>query len=120
MKTVAGTLSPAVRPSHGKPRGRGLCLILALTLSGFTLGHEPRPVHGCVAPQRPPDDQNDARWESYLRAVDGFRACINEFAEVNRQASRSHNEAANDAVAAWNGFVKDQLNVPEDFPWPPE
>lgn len=104
----------------GLPGGRCACLILGLALSGTVLGHEPRPDHGCSVPDRPPDDQNDIRWRSYLAAVDGYRSCINDFAEANRSASRLHTEAANAAVSDWNAFVKDQLNVPEDFPWPPE
>lgn len=121
MKTViapGGTPRAAGR-RRIRARGRSLCLILSLLWSGFTLGHDTRPAHGCLAPERPPDDQDDARWNSYLAAVDGFRSCINDFAAANRQASTQHIEAANGAVADWNGFVKDQLNVPEDFPWPP-
>lgn len=83
------------------------------------LAHGASPAHGCVAPSRPANDQDDALWQRYLDQVDGFRACISAFAEANRAAARLHNEAANEATEDWNRFVRDNLNVPEDYPWPP-
>jgi len=82
--------------------------------------HESSPAPLCAQPVRPANDHDDARWNAYLAAVDGFRECISEFAEANRTAAGLHNDAANEAVNQWNIFVKEQLNVPEDFPWPPE
>ena len=97
----------------------GVLAVWALVLGPDATAHTPAPDHGCVIPQRPLDDQDDVRWAAYLAAVDGYRACINQFAQSNRAASTHHNAAANAAIAEWNAFVADQLNVPEDFPWPP-
>lgn len=95
-------------------------LAVLLLLTGQLLAHDPVPAHGCQAPERPVDDQDDVRWRAYLEAVDGFRACISDFAIANRAAARAHQDAANAATLDWNEFVRRELNVPEDYPWPPE
>jgi hypothetical protein len=82
--------------------------------------HSPAPAHGCDAPTRPADDQNDLLWQHFLDDVDTFRACISNFAEANHEAAGIHNEVANQATLDWNRFVRAELNVPEDYPWPPE
>lgn len=81
--------------------------------------HLPAPAHGCRAPERPANDQDEARWQRFLSDVDAFRACISTFADDNRAAAQAHEQAANEAVAQWNAFVRRELNVPEDYPWPP-
>lgn len=95
-------------------------VLLALCCAAPVCAHSPVPVHGCQAPARPADDQNDALWEAYLSAVDRFRACISDFAAANHEAAERHREAGNAATLDWNRFVRDELNVPEDFPWPPD
>lgn len=120
IRSKTGTQGTAEGARSARLNLRFVSLFLMLALNGTAIGHDPGPDHGCRLPDRPPDDQDDLRWNSYLAAVDAYRSCINEFAQANRQASRLHNEAANAAVSDWNVFVKDQLNVPEDFPWPPE
>lgn len=82
--------------------------------------HTPAPAHGCHAPARPANDQDDVLWQRFLDAVDAYRACISDYAEANRRASEAHNNAANAATMDWNRFVHAELNVPEDYPWPPE
>lgn len=97
--------------------------VLWLTLACLTLppayGHEPVDAPGCSAPRRPVDDQDDVLWQRFLDQVDGFRACISTYAEVNHRASATHRDAANRATVAWNRFVRTELNVPADYPWPP-
>jgi hypothetical protein len=83
------------------------------------VAHSPAPDHACTEPARPADEQDDARWQAFLAAVDAYRACISGYATAQREAARAHGAAANRAVAAWNDFVRRELNVPEDFPWPP-
>lgn len=104
-------------------RARGLLVVLAGVLASgplsATYAHAPAPAHGCAAPSRPANDQNDALWQRFLADVDGFRACISRYAEANHQAAQRHNEAANAATLDWNRFVRAELNVPEDYPWPP-
>jgi hypothetical protein len=97
-----------------------LPLALAVPMAGPSFAHDPAPAHGCQAPARPADDQDDARWRAFLDAVDGFRACISDYAAANHAASDAHRAAANAATLDWNAFVRRELNVPEDYPWPPE
>lgn len=98
-----------------------MCLrvLLAALLSPLAAAHTPPPAHGCAAPTRPADDQNDVLWQRFLADVDSFRGCISAYAESNRAAAQAHQQAANAATLDWNAFVRSDLNVPEDFPWPP-
>lgn len=95
-------------------------LLAAWLLAGAASAHDPVAPHDCRAPSRPADDQDDVRWQAFLDAVDGFRACISDYAARNHKASDAHREAANGATLDWNAFVRRELNVPEDYPWPPE
>ena len=74
----------------------------------------------CVSPTRPADDQNDVLWNKFLADIDTFQACINENVARHQAASSEHQETARLTVERWNRFVKQSLNAPEDFPWPPE
>jgi hypothetical protein len=99
-------------------------VLLALALAGTAgavpaLAHEPM-AHGCVAPTRPDDDQNDVLWAAFLEEIDVFQSCITAAADRHQAASEAHQRAAFAAVDAWNDFVRTSLNAPEDFPWPPE
>lgn len=95
-------------------------LTVASIMAGSAAAHTPSPAHHCEGPSRPADDQNDALWQRYLADVDAFRACISDFVDANQAEARAHSEAARQATADWNGFVRSELNVPEDYPWPPE
>jgi len=94
--------------------------LLAAALVPAAFAHAPPPRHDCVAPSRPADEQNDVLWQRFLDDVDEFRACISEFVDHNQAAAGAHTEAARAATLDWNAFVRSDLNVPEDFPWPPE
>lgn len=102
------------------PRVRyGAVLTLLLAAAGAA-AHDPPPGHGCAAPARPADDQNDVLWQRYLDDVDAFRACISNFVDASQAAAEAHGDAARRATADWNDFVRANLNVPEDYPWPPQ
>jgi hypothetical protein len=106
--------------SHLAYRPSAAAIVLCiLTLPMAGLAHLPAPGHDCTAPTRPADDQNDVLWQRFLDDVDGFRACISNYSEANHQAAERHQQAANDATLDWNRFVRAELNVPEDYPWPP-
>jgi len=97
-----------------------LAAIVAAVLMPAAFAHAPPPRHDCQAPSRPADDQNDVLWQRFLDDVDAFRACISDFVAANQAAATAHTEAARRATLDWNAFVRSDLNVPEDFPWPPE
>jgi len=99
-------------------------VVFVLALAGASwaapaLAHEPM-AHGCVAPTRPADDQDDVLWAAFLEEIDVFQSCITAAADRHQAASEAHQQAAFAAVDAWNDFVRTSLNAPEDFPWPPE
>lgn len=96
-----------------------LLVLLALLPGTVAQAHNPPPPPDCVAPSRPADDQNDVSWQRFLADVDAFRVCISDYASANHAAAEAHHRAANDATLVWNRFVHSELNVPEDFPWPP-
>ena len=98
-------------------------VVLRLVIAGFALlavplgqAHSPRPVPACEAPIRPPDKKAVERWNQYVDALGGYRSCLNGFIEANHAAADHHRAAANDATRQWNNYVRDNLNVPEDFP----
>ena len=94
-----------------------ICLVI---LAPFAAAHTPVPVHGCAMPERPPDDVDEMTWNRFLEGVERYRACISDFVRRNYAASDAHRDAANAATLDWNAFVRDSLNVPEDFPWQAE
>lgn len=95
-------------------------VLLLLLVPAIADASVPVPDPGCRAPLRPADDVDEATWNRFLAGVDGYRSCISDFVTANHQQADAHREAANAATTAWNDFVRDSLNVPEDFPWPPE
>ncbi|NIP13553.1 MAG: hypothetical protein GWM88_01950 [Pseudomonadales bacterium] len=99
---------------------RLLIAFLFFVLTPAAVAHTPLPVHGCVSPERPPDDVGEIVWKRFLDDVERYRACISDFVRGNYAASDAHRDAANAATLDWNAFVRDTLNVPEDFPWQPE
>lgn len=96
-----------------------LVVVLCTAIAPTAESHAPM-GHGCVAPTRPVDDQDDLQWNVFLEEIEGFQACVNAATERHLAAAAEHQAAARDAVDAWNTFVRDSLNAPEDFPWPPE
>ena len=75
--------------------------------------------HACLAPTRPMDTSDDAFWSAFMTDVETYRACISDYVQANHAAADLHRATANEATEQWNAFVRAELNVPEDFPWPP-
>ena len=112
---------PAMTNRLRRARSDAFALALAAIAVVAPVGaHSPAAAHGCTAPTRPANDQDDLLWQRFLDDVDAFRACISAYADANHRASEVHREAANAATVDWNRFVRAELNVPEDYPWPPE
>ncbi|MCZ6618213.1 MAG: hypothetical protein O7E57_08770 [Gammaproteobacteria bacterium] len=95
-------------------------VVVLLLLPLFAGADLPVTGHGCTPPLRPDDGVDEQTWGEFLADVDGYRACISEFTDSNHQAADAHRATANAATQHWNEFVRDSLNVSEDFPWPPE
>lgn len=98
---------------------RTLLAIVAL-IPVLAFGHAEPPSHGCIQPTRPPDKTDSVVWNHFIDLVDDYRSCMSGFIAENHEAAEHHRAAANAATAEWNAFVHNSLNVPEDFPLPPD
>ena len=93
---------------------------MVLVVPALAFAHDAPPAHSCAAPTRPADKTNELEWNGFVDAMNAYRACMSAFIEANHAGSDHHRQAANAATEEWNAFVRGSLNVPEDFPWPPE
>ena len=109
-----------IRGAIMKPSMRAIIAAFVLLAAGGGHAHTPVPAPDCVAPKRPPEDVPEPVWQTFLTDVDCFRACITRYVQENHAASDAHRAAGNQATLLWNDFVRASLNVPEDYPWPPE
>ena len=116
---VAGDNTPSNVMARIMKRVKTIAVLLLLGLAASAQTHPPM-TSDCSAPIRPADDQNDVLWQNFLDEIDAFQACINANVDRHQNASREHQEAARLHVDRWNKFVQQSLNVPEDFPWPPQ
>ncbi len=94
---------------------RSFVLACLVGVSGLLWADQPVVLPECEAPVRP-DKQDVERWNAFVDGVDAYRACINAFRARNYAEADAHRAAADAAVQAWNTFVRENLNVPEDFP----
>ena len=105
-----------------KPKAvsKAATLCLALLIPALAFGHAEPPKEDCAEPVRPPDKNDVDVWNRFMDQVDAYRSCMSAFIAANHAAAEQHRTAANAATAEWNAFVHSSLNVPEDFPWPPQ
>ena len=89
-------------------------------VSSLSLNAHDAAIPGCAAPNRPADDVPEPVWQAFKADLHAYRECMSQFIRDNHDASDRHRAAANQATEQWNAFVRAELNVPEDFPWPPE
>ena len=96
--------------------------VLSIACPGAALAHEPAHLGdpSCIPPTRPSDNVSAQLWQRFLDDVDRFRACTQQSMEQHQAEARNHQKAAKTAAAAWNDFVRDSLNAPEDFPHEPD
>lgn len=90
-------------------------LILLLVCCGQLSSHPLAPEAPCTEPVRPPRTEVTG-WNALVDAVDVYRTYISGFATDQYSASEAHRFAAERATERWNAFVRDNLNVPADFP----
>ena len=90
-------------------------LISSLVWSGPLFAHPLAPEAPCMEPMRPPRT-DVAKWNAFVDAVDVYRSCISSFSTDQYSASEAHRFAAERATERWNTFVRENLNVPADFP----
>ncbi len=78
------------------------------------------PAPDCLRPARPAQSEDRFQmWDDFMAQTDAYRDCMSNYIHYHHAASDAHRAAANAATEAWNSFVRESLNVPQDFPWPP-
>ena len=102
-----------------KTLAQGIWVVASLLASVSSSGHEEH-APPCVAPTRPPESVPEAVWQRFKSDLHDYRECMSGYIEANHAAAERHRSAANRATEHWNAFVRSELNVREDFPWPPE
>lgn len=90
-------------------------LVLSVMWSGQLAAHPLAPEAPCTEPLRPPRT-DVAKWNAFVDAVDVYRSCISSFSTDQYSATDAHRFAAERATERWNAFVRENLNVPADFP----
>lgn len=90
-------------------------LVSSLIWSGQLFAHPLAPEAPCTEPTRPPRT-DVAKWNAFVDAVGVYRSCISSFSTDQYSASEAHRFAAERATERWNAFVRENLNVPADFP----
>ncbi len=94
----------------------GIALLFGLlTWSAVVLAHPLAPESTCTEPSRPSRSDVE-RWNAFVDGVDVYRDCIAKFAADEYSAAEAHRFSAERATERWNTFVRDNLNVPADFP----
>jgi hypothetical protein len=94
----------------------GLIAMFGLAaLPGTAAAHPLMPESPCSEPVRP--ERSDVeRWNQFVAQVNEYRGCIAAFVDAEYVAADAHRAAAERAGQRWNDFVRNNLNVPEDFP----
>ncbi len=77
------------------------------------------PAPECQLPERRSQADREQMWDEFMMQTDAYRDCMNRYIRYHHAASNAHRAAANAATEQWNQFVRDSMNVPQDFPWPP-
>ena len=67
------------------------------------------PSHGCRKPLKPYEFTSEFEIESFKSDVDRYERCIDDFVREQKQAAQAHQDAAKEAVADWNRFVRLEL-----------
>lgn len=65
--------------------------------------------HSCYKPIKPYKFTSQYEIDNFNDEVRRFKSCIDRFVEQQNDAIRNHQSAANDAIEAWNRFVRFEL-----------
>lgn len=67
------------------------------------------PSHYCTKPNKPYNMDTQYKVNSFLRDVDRYKNCINDFVEQQSRERNNHQKAINNAIDEWNRFVNYEL-----------
>lgn len=83
--------------------------VLCLATSQVALADAYQPSHSCSKPFKPYKFTSEWEVRSFEDEVERYKRCIENFVEEQNRAVKNHREAASDAIADWNRFVKYDL-----------
>lgn len=93
-------------------RSHALRLAIVVALIGWATNGEAddwAPSHHCVKPHKPYRFTSEYEIESFKNDVELFEMCIDEFVREQKEAAKTHQDAAKRAVDEWNMFVRFEL-----------
>lgn len=92
---------------------KNIIIILALyvlCLPSSVMADMFSPSHSCSKPYKPYEFRDQYEIDNFMRQVEAFKQCINDFVEEMNDAARKHQEAAEEAIDEWNNYVNYELN----------
>lgn len=81
-------------------------LCMGFSVSSYADLYEPVPH--CYQPSKPLWFASSDYKERYDNDVNEYHSCMKKFIQKQEIAAKKHNQAAQDAIAAWNDFVKNK------------
>lgn len=88
------------------------CLISISICASTTLvqADSIRPSNYCTKPSKPFQFTSEWQVKQYYDSVERYQRCISEFVESQNKAIQNHQKAAQEAIDAWNRFVRYENN----------
>ena len=81
-------------------------LLLILALASVSAQADMfKPSASCSKPSKPYEFTSQWQLDSFKRDIEAYERCIDRFVAEQREAAKTHAEAANDAVRDYNSFA---------------
>ena len=84
-------------------------IVLIFIPSSIALTDMFTPSPSCHKPFKPFEFNSQWEYQNFMSEVENYKRCISDFVDEQNEASRRHQEAAEDAIAEWNRFVRLEL-----------
>ena len=68
------------------------------------------PSHSCSKPYKPYEFNDQYELDNFKYEVQTYKQCIMDFVDEQKDASRVHQKAAEEAIDEWNNYVNYELN----------
>jgi hypothetical protein len=68
------------------------------------------PSHSCSKPYKPYEFTDQYQIDNFKYEVETYKQCINDFIDEMNDASKKHQDAAEETIDEWNSFVNFELN----------
>ena len=85
-----------------------LLSVLQMVISVSAYADLYEPVPHCYQPSKPLWFASSDYKERYDNDINEYHTCMKKFIQKQEIAAKKHNQAAQDAIAIWNDFVKNK------------